>query len=45
MTGVTSVSVFILAGGRSTRMGTDKALIVVGGKTLLERMPSRPRGN
>jgi molybdenum cofactor guanylyltransferase len=27
----------ILAGGRSTRFGSDKALAVVGGKTLLER--------
>jgi molybdopterin-guanine dinucleotide biosynthesis protein A len=36
MTGVSSVGVFILAGGRSTRMGTDKALLTLNGKTLLE---------
>jgi molybdopterin-guanine dinucleotide biosynthesis protein A len=28
----------ILAGGKSTRMGTDKALIQIAGKTLLERV-------
>jgi molybdenum cofactor guanylyltransferase len=28
---------FILAGGRSTRMGQDKALMRVGGRTLLEQ--------
>ena len=30
-------SALILAGGRSRRMGSDKALIEVAGKTLLER--------
>jgi len=31
------VSAFVLAGGHSTRMGSEKALIELGGKTLLAR--------
>lgn len=31
------LAVYILAGGRSTRMGRDKALLLYEGKTLLER--------
>lgn len=31
------VSVFILAGGKSTRMGRDKAFVVLDGHTLLDR--------
>lgn len=33
----TDVSVFILAGGKSTRMGTDKAFVPLDGRTLLAR--------
>jgi molybdenum cofactor guanylyltransferase len=32
------VSAFILAGGKSTRMGTDKAFVLLEGLTLLARM-------
>jgi len=31
------LSAFILAGGKSSRMGTDKAFVTLGGRTLLER--------
>jgi len=33
----TDVAAFILAGGKSTRMGTDKAFVVLDGRTLLAR--------
>lgn len=32
------VSAFVLAGGKSTRMGTDKAFLMLDGRTLLSRM-------
>jgi molybdopterin-guanine dinucleotide biosynthesis protein A len=32
------VSAFILAGGKSTRMGADKAFVLLDGRTLLSRM-------
>ena len=35
------VTVQIMLGGRSTRMGQDKALVTLGGKTLLERAVAR----
>ena len=31
------VAAFILAGGKSTRMGSDKAFVMLGGRTLLAR--------
>jgi len=33
-----TLSAFILAGGQSTRMGTDKAFIALNGRTLLQRV-------
>jgi molybdenum cofactor guanylyltransferase len=32
------VTAFVLAGGKSKRMGTDKAFVTLNGRTLLERM-------
>jgi molybdopterin-guanine dinucleotide biosynthesis protein A len=37
------ISAFLLAGGRSTRMGQDKAFLEVGGVTLLDRTLSLAR--
>jgi molybdopterin-guanine dinucleotide biosynthesis protein A len=34
---IPDVSAFILAGGKSTRMGTDKAFVTLDGRTLLAR--------
>jgi len=39
-----SVTVQIMAGGRSRRMGTDKALVKLDGKTLLERAVEKWKG-
>lgn len=36
-----NITVQIMAGGRSSRMGRDKALVTLGGKTLLERAVER----
>ena len=38
MAGAVDLTAFILAGGKSTRMGTDKAFVVLEGMTLLSRM-------
>ncbi len=38
MAGAVDLTAFILAGGKSTRMGTDKAFVVLNGSTLLARM-------
>jgi len=38
------LTVQIMLGGLSTRMGTDKALVTLGGRTLLERAISRWQG-
>ncbi|HLV86540.1 MAG TPA: molybdenum cofactor guanylyltransferase [Candidatus Sulfotelmatobacter sp.] len=32
-----NLSAFVLAGGKSTRMGSDKAFVMLGGRTLLSR--------
>ena len=37
-TAVAGVTAFILAGGKSARMGTDKAFVMLEGRTLLARM-------
>lgn len=37
-TAVAGVTAFILAGGKSTRMGTDKAFVMLEGRTLLALM-------
>ena len=37
------VTVQIMLGGRSTRMGRDKALVELGGRTLLDRALDRWR--
>lgn len=36
-----NITVQIMAGGKSTRMGRDKAFVTLGGKTLLERAVER----
>jgi len=35
MDGISDLTAFILAGGKSTRMGTDKAFVTLNGRTLL----------
>jgi molybdenum cofactor guanylyltransferase len=35
---VAAISAFVLAGGRSTRMGRDKAFLDLGGRSVVERM-------
>ncbi|HKZ71242.1 MAG TPA: molybdenum cofactor guanylyltransferase [Anaerolineales bacterium] len=39
-----SVSVIINAGGKSSRMGTDKALLDLGGQTMIERILAQTKG-
>ena len=38
MTWLTEVSLAIIAGGKSSRMGRDKAFLKLGDKTLIERV-------
>ena len=38
-----NITVQIMAGGKSTRMGRDKAFVTLGGKTLLDRAVERWR--
>jgi molybdopterin-guanine dinucleotide biosynthesis protein A len=44
MDGYPDIAAFIVAGGKSTRMGKDKASITLGGRTLLERALATARG-
>jgi iron complex transport system ATP-binding protein len=39
----TALTIFILAGGRSSRMGKDKSRLLIGGKTFLQRITSAAR--
>jgi molybdenum cofactor guanylyltransferase len=39
-----AISAYVLAGGRSSRMGRDKAMLALGGKTLLARAVETLRG-
>ena len=39
-----NITVQIMAGGKSTRMGRDKAFVTLGGKTLLDRAVDRWKG-
>ena len=41
---VGDLTAFILAGGKSTRMGRDKAFLEIDGQTLLERAIAKTRG-
>jgi molybdopterin-guanine dinucleotide biosynthesis protein A len=41
---MTSVSVVINAGGKSSRMGADKALLDLGGQTMIERILAETKG-
>ena len=41
---LSDVAAFILAGGKSTRMGADKAFVVLDGRTLLARALESARG-
>ena len=38
------ISIAIQAGGRSTRMGSDKAAIILAGKPLIEHVLTRVEG-
>jgi len=42
--GVEPITVFVLAGGRSSRMGVDKAFLELGGKPLIARAVQLARG-
>jgi molybdopterin-guanine dinucleotide biosynthesis protein A len=41
---MTNVTVVINAGGKSTRMGTDKALLEIAGRTMIERIVEQTAG-
>jgi molybdopterin-guanine dinucleotide biosynthesis protein A len=43
MNPVPNLAAFVLAGGKSTRMGSDKAFLKIGGRTLLEHALSLAR--
>ena len=41
---MTNFTTVIISGGKSSRMGTDKALLEIGGKTMIEQIVAQTAG-